>query len=113
VDGKQCLEYGNVAAVLMARSRAGTREEWEAGVAKIWDQIVAELQTNEGFKGIVALWNSDRARSVSVWGLWDTMEHRLAYEARSAESVRGLFNPLFEEVPDRPRYIVTNAFFAD
>jgi hypothetical protein len=112
MNERQCLDSGNVAAVLMARARAATREEWEAGVAKIWDEAVAELQTNDGFKGLLALWNSDRPRSVSVMGLWDTMEHRLAYEARSAASVRAFFNPLFEEVPDRPRYIVTNAFFA-
>ena len=103
------LESGNVAAMLVARAKAKTREEWEAGVAKIWDEAVNELRGNPGFKGLLALWNNDRPGYVSVIGLWDNMEHRLAYEARSASRVRALFNALFQEVPDRPRYIISRA----
>jgi hypothetical protein len=109
-DG-QCLDPGNVVAVLVARAKVRTQEEWETAVAGIWDQAVAELRSNSGFKGLLALWSDDRERGVSVVGLWDTMEHRLAYEARSATAVRGLFNALFEEVPERPRFVVTNAYF--
>src|SRR4051812_31488872 len=84
VNGRPCLERGNVAAVLRARAKASTQQEWEADVAQIWDQVVAELQTNPGYRGALALWNSDEPGTVLVIGLWESMAHRLAYEARSA-----------------------------
>ena len=103
------MEAGNIAAMLMAKAKAANRREWEASVHGIWDQAVTELRTNPGFKGLVALWNNDDSGQVAVIGLWDNLEHRLAYEARSADKVRGFFNPLFQEVPERPRFVVTRA----
>ena len=42
-------------------------------------------------------------------GLWESLEHRLGYEARSAGKVRALFDPFFTRGPSRPRLHVTNA----
>ncbi len=106
------MEAGNVAAILFAKAKVKSRAEWESAVAGIWDDTVAEVRSNPGFIGILTLWNSDDSGQVSVIGVWESMEHRLAYEARSAEYVRGLFNPLFEAVPDRPRYIISSASLA-
>lgn len=103
------MESGTVAAMLIAEAHAKNPHEWEAAVEDIWDNAINELKTNNGFKGLIAMWNNDNSNQVSVIGLWDTMEHRLAYESRSADYVRGLFNNLFRRVPDRPRYIVTKA----
>ena len=103
------MEAGTIAAMLMAQAKVRTREEWEEAVEGIWQDALQELRSNPGFKGLVALWNSDDSGQVAVIGLWDDMEHRLAYEARSAAHVRGLFNALFQQVPDRPRFIVSRA----
>ena len=103
------MEAGNIAAMLMVKAKAENRGEWEASVHAIWEDAITELRTNPGFKGLVALWNNDDSGQVAVIGLWDNLERRMAYEARSADKVRGFFNPLFQEVPDRPRFVVTRA----
>ena len=103
------METGTVVAMLITHAKAGSREEWEAGVESIWKDAIGELQTNPGFKGLVTMWNDDDSGQVSVIGLWDNMEHRLAYEARSSGYVRGLFNGLFKQEPDRPRFLISKA----
>ena len=106
------MESGNVAAILFAQARARSRVEWERGLDAIWPEVLRELRSNPGFKGLLALWKEDDSGQVSIIGLWDTMEHRLAYERRSADSVRARFNALFQAVPDRPRFYVSRATLA-
>ncbi|MCI0770200.1 MAG: antibiotic biosynthesis monooxygenase [Chloroflexi bacterium] len=103
------METGNVAALFTVQGKLPTQAEWEAALDANWDDAVEELRSNPGFKGIVALWNSDDSGEVAIIGLWENMERRLAYEARSAEKVRALFDPLFQSVPNRPRFIVSRS----
>ena len=105
------MEAGNVVALLTAQAKARTQEEWEEAVKGIWEEALQGLSSNPGFKGLVALWNSDSPGQVIIYGIWENMERRLAYEARSSAYVRSLFNPLFQQVPDRPRFIVSRATF--
>ena len=107
------MRKGNVIAIATARAKARTRQEWEKAVEGVWADAVRELRANAGFMGLLALWNNDDSRQASVIGVWDTMEHRMAYEARSSTYVRGLFNAIFEEVPQRPRWIITKARLQD
>lgn len=104
------MQTGNVAAILTAHAKAHSRKDWEQAVEQLWPQALGELSKNPGFLGLITLWNNDDSREVAVIGLWDTMEHRMEYEGRSSEYVRGLFNNLFQSVPDRPRFIVSKAF---
>lgn len=107
------MQKGNVIAIASACAKAGTRQAWETAVDRVWADAIRELRTNPGFMGLVAVWNDDDSRRASIIGVWDTMEHRLAYEARSSTYVRGLFNDIFEEVPQRPRWVVTRAQLSD
>jgi hypothetical protein len=102
------IRPGTVAVWLVVGVKAKTREEWDAGVAKIWDEQLAELKSNRGFIGAVALWNNDEPGHGSVLGLWDGLENRLAYEARSTKA-RQIWAVLFDEAPVRTRYIVSQA----
>ena len=106
------LEFkpGMVASIFRARSRTGSREEWEQGVAGVWDEAVEELKSNPGFHGLVTWWNNDDSGDVIIMGIWENLEDRLNYEARSGPKVQGLFNALLEEVPQRPRYVVTRGY---
>ena len=103
------LSEGNVLGVVTGIARAASREEWNAQVDKAWPDVVAELSSNAGYIGVVALWNSNGSEEVSIVGVWETMEHRLAYEARSATRVRAIFNGLLVESPSRYKQVVTKA----
>ena len=106
------MQQGDVVALFVIQSRFDSKETWEAALDGIWVQAVQELENNPGFKGIVAVWDSDGSGVAGIMGIWDSLEHRLAYEARSAEKVRALFNPLFSDVPQRPRFVVSRATYA-
>ncbi|MCH8189797.1 MAG: hypothetical protein IIC80_00415 [Chloroflexi bacterium] len=58
------METGNVAALFTVQGKHPTQAEWEAALDANWDDAVEELRSNPGFKGIVALWNSDDSGEV-------------------------------------------------
>ena len=103
------MEAGNVVAMFLEETRFSSREEWERACAGVWDDALAELRTNPGFRGLAAFWADDDTARGGVMGLWDSLEHRLRYEARSAGKVRALFDPFLTRGPRRPRLHVTNA----
>ena len=103
------MEAGNVVAMFLEETRFSSREEWERACAGVWDDALAELRTNPGFRGLAAFWADDDTVRGGVMGLWDSLEDRLRYEARSAGKVRALFDPFFTRGPRRPRLHVTNA----
>ena len=96
-------------ALFLEESRFASQAEWERASAGVWDAALAELRTNPGFKGLVAFWADDDTRRAGIMGMWDSLEHRLGYEAKSASKVRALFDPFFTRGPQRPRLKVTRA----
>ena len=45
------MEAGNVVAMFLEETRFTSREEWERACAGVWDDALAELRTNPGFRG--------------------------------------------------------------
>jgi len=99
---------GYVLGYVTGFARAASREEWDREVEKNWPAFIAEMETNAGFKGAYALYTIETGK-VSILGMWETLEHRLAYEAKSSGAVRAIFNALLKEGPRRYRHVVTKA----
>lgn len=98
-----------ILAIFFAQAKVKHRKEWDAALESVWPELMEELRKNPGFKGMVAMWNVDDSGDVSVIGLWESMEHRLGFEKRSAPRVRAIFESLMHQKPDRYRYLVTKA----
>lgn len=103
------LHKGMVAGVIMEKAKARTREEWERELSKVWDEACRRIEKTPGFKGMLAYWDISNSGNVIMMGLWEDRDRRMNYEGTTAQSVRDLFNPLFEDVPDRPRYVITHS----
>ena len=78
------MQAGDVVAMFLEETRFASRDEWEQACSGVWDAALTELRTNPGFKGLAAFWADDDTARGGVMGLWDSLEHRLGYEARSA-----------------------------
>ncbi len=104
------LKEGTIAAVIVEKAKAKSQEEWERQVAPVWKQACQLLGQNPGFKGILVFWSKENNGDVIMMGLWDSLEKRMNYEDSSAKSVQGLFNPLFQKTPKRPRYVLTHSY---
>src|ERR1700760_3794270 len=103
------MESGYIMAIFFANAKMKNRQEWNAALDGVWPELLAELRTNPGFKGMVATWNVDDSGEVSVIGLWETMEARLGFEKRSSTKVRAIFESLMQAMPNRYRFEVTKA----
>jgi quinol monooxygenase YgiN len=103
------MKPGNIVVFFFARAKAKDRDEWEAQLEKVWPEAVRELQSNPGFLGSSAMWDIDKPGRVAVIGQWESMEHRLAYESRSSPKLREVFNTLFQDIPERPRLVVSQS----
>jgi heme-degrading monooxygenase HmoA len=88
-----------------------TQEDWEARLGEMWDGAMADLSTHPGFMGAIALWNTEEVGTATILGFWDTMEHRLNYEADSANTRSTFFDRLYAERPTRTRYLVSRSTF--
>ena len=104
------LKEGLIAAIIVEKAKAKTQDEWEKQMAPAFERACQMLSQNPGFKGMLAFWNTENNGDVVMMGLWDSLEKRMNYEGASASSVRELFNPLFEEIPKRPRYVLTHSY---
>ena len=104
------FEPGFVIAEASGRAVAKTEVEWNQDVAKVWDAQLAELQTHEGFVGAIAFWKQDDSGIGLIFGFWDGIEHRLAYEKRSANA-RAIVSGLWHGTPTRARYTISAATF--
>ncbi len=100
------LGSGYVLGIVTGQCKALTREEWDAAVRKVWPAFIAEMSSNPGYKGAYATWDADHPRQVSINGIWESMEHRVAYEAKSSGTVRAVFNALIDN-PQRTRLIIS------
>lgn len=107
----QALFPGNVLGHVTGRPNAGSREEWDAALEKVWPDFIAEMSTNPGYRGAVAVWTVESGE-VSIIGVWESMAHRLAYEAHSSDKVRAIFNALLAEGRTRHKQVVTLAHWA-
>lgn len=97
---------GYVLGFVTGQAKAATRELWEAELEKVWPKFISAMNTNPGYKGAFSTWNTDKPGEVSIVGIWESMEHRLAYEAKSSTTVRAIFNAMISE-PVRYRPTVT------
>ena len=102
------LAPGYVLGVVVGQAKAQSNDEWNAAVEKVWPEFIAILESNPGYKGAYAAWNPDKPGEVSIIGIWQSMEHRLAYEAKSAPQIRELFNALISN-PQRYKVVVSRA----
>jgi len=91
------LAPGNVLGIVAGKSKALTEQEWHAALDKIWPAFIAEMSTNPGYMGAFSTWDADHPRQVSINGIWQTMAHRVAYEAKSSTAVRAIFNELIDD----------------
>ena len=103
-DELQTLSAGNVVGWVTGRAKV-TRAEWDAAVDKAWPAFIAEMSTNAGFKGATVCWTIETGE-VAVAGIWSSEATRLAYEAKSASTVRVIFNQLIE-TPRRHKQVIT------
>ena len=103
------LKEGMVAGIIKARAKVRTKGEWQKSVDDRWGKAYQALHVNPGFKALVAFWDTEDSGDVLIMGLWENLDARLNYEATAAASVRELFNPLFEEIPKRHRYVITHS----
>ncbi|MSP96444.1 MAG: hypothetical protein EXR29_04305 [Betaproteobacteria bacterium] len=104
-DDLRTLAAGNVLGWVTGRAKVA-RDEWDATVDKIWPEFIAEMATNPGFKGAVACWTVETGE-VSIFGIWSSVETRLAYEAKSAGTVRAIFNALLELPVKRHKQVIS------
>jgi len=107
----ETLAPGTVLGWVTGRVRDGHRETWDAALEKVWPEFLAEMSSNAGYQGAAALWAVETGE-VSVVGIWQSMEHRLAYEARSSGKVRAIFNALLEDPPTRVKQVVAKVHWA-
>ena len=108
-DIAKTLSEGNVLGFVTGRAKV-PREEWDATVAKVWPDFLAEMKTNPGFKGAMSLWTIETGE-VSVVGIWSSHETRLAYEAKSAGKVRAIFNALLEQPVRRHKQQISKIYW--
>ncbi|MBI2871644.1 MAG: antibiotic biosynthesis monooxygenase [Chloroflexi bacterium] len=100
------MSLGNVYALAGGTTKATTREEWERALAQVWDRASRAISGARGFRSMRAMWNTENNRQAIIMGEWETLADRLNYEATVASEVRSTFNPLFVEMPLRPKYVV-------
>ncbi|MFH1485293.1 MAG: antibiotic biosynthesis monooxygenase [Chloroflexota bacterium] len=103
------LDKGMIVALLHAKAKAKTREEWGKALDKFWADDLALLKKQRGFVGAKALWAIDDSGEVVVMGIWDNLEDRLAYEKTVAEHVRANIETTIEKRPARPKYVVVRS----
>lgn len=99
----QSLAPGNVLGWVTGTPK-GSRAQWDAGIERAWPVFIAEMALNPGFKGAGAFWTVETGE-VSIVGVWEDMDKRLAYERNSSETVRAIFNALLEQPAKRHKQV--------
>ena len=102
----QYMDLGMVAALAYGKAKARASEGWARDLEKVWDRSTGVLLKQKGFLGLRCLWCSDDSGEVIILGMWDTMAHRLAYEASVSKGVRGAFEETMQGPARRLKYIV-------
>ncbi|MDO8531483.1 MAG: hypothetical protein Q7T26_04835 [Dehalococcoidia bacterium] len=107
--GLDRIKEGHIVAIMSAKSRAPTRDEYAREIARIWDKATRPLETQKGFLSAQVLYNIEGTRLAHVMGFWATLEQRLAYEGSISRQVRGPFESITESPYPRPKYVVVKS----
>lgn len=109
MDGIE-MKKGMVSGVLLERSKARSREEWEAMAGDLGKEAAEILSNRPGFQGIMWFWDNSNSGDVLMFGVWEGLDTRVSYEDSMAEAIRSKINPLFEKKPVRPQFTLTHCY---
>lgn len=106
------LAPGNVLGYVTGLLRSGDHAAWDKALDEVWPRFIAEMASNEGFKGAYALTTIETGE-VSILGVWSSVATRDAYEKKSSGPVRAIFNALLQDDRRRYKQLVTRATWAE
>ncbi len=107
--GLDKIKEGHIVAIMSAKSRAATRDEFVGEMARIWDKATRPLETQKGFLAVQTFYSIEGTRLTHTLGFWATLKERLAYEGSISRQVRGPFESITLPPYPRPKYVVVKS----